>query len=273
MTVPDPLGFLDEYRNSNRYLNWRPWSEHGASQGHLMQSALTGKITSGFQFDHRWSCETCRPYKQEAEGSRIVEAVEGEEIWLSVVRGERQEAKHLVDKADVDYVVLPIDTGLFAVLTTGALDGHSIQLEDQEEFVRGTIMEMRWEGSISSSRGFLPPARKYRHFETYHKDTRRRCWHLHGSRQEAHECARPLELDGERKGWYVRGCSPDHKVGRVAVYGDVLVEILQTCRLGFVEEQQGDGTTLVLDPVAWTDQRFQQFLRMARWEGDVLGSL
>lgn len=269
MIVPDPLGFLDKFRNSNRYRNWRPWSEHGASQGHLLQSALTGKIMSGFQYDHRWSCPECRVYKEEQEGGRIVKAFGGHQMWLTVVRGTRGEATRAVAQPGVRYVMLPLDgSSLWVALTSGSVGCDSVRIDEDDKgvFVRGTLMPMRWEGTISSTRGFLPPAREYDYFEAYHKDTRRRCWHLHESREEAAECPVPLELDGERRGWYVRGCSANHRVGRVKVHGDALVDILQTCRLGFVETHQGEGTVLVLDPVRWDDDRFRRFLAMAQWE-------
>jgi hypothetical protein len=274
----DPIPFLEASNRSTIVTEWR-WQghEHGVYRiGEL--SALTGRARSRMNFDHRWECDECHPFKEWPEGSRIIDGFDGHEMWVSVVSIEdRDRVRRKVDRAGLLYVALPVVMGhSVVVLTTGPLfdAGSGSQfVDDIESFVREIVMPLRWAGSISSSQGLLPPAREHRYWEAHHPDTGRRCWDLHESKDEAQRCRDNigLRLDGAKKGWYVRGCSEWRMVGRIGVPGFRLRELLDEAGIVSLSKRvvgrssDEDRIYIEFGPVPWDDRRFVELRDRAKW--------
>jgi hypothetical protein len=278
----DPIRYLEAMTHSTIVTEWR-WQghDHGVYRvGEL--SALTGRARSRMNFDHRWECDECHPYKAWAEGGRIIDGFDGHDMWVSVIRAEdRDRGRRKVDRAGLLYVALPVIMGHeVVVMTTGPLfkAGSGSQFvgdlaPDIESFIREVVMPLRWAGSISSSQGFLPPARKHRHWEAHHPDTGRRCWHLHDSMQEAQGCRDEIgqRLDGSTKGWYGRGCSEWRMVGRIGVPGFWLERLLDEVGIAslsspILDRRVGEDRTYIeFGPVSWDDPRFVRLRERAKW--------
>lgn len=120
---PDPIEWMDAYSKTNRVANIRlaAGPAHGSTSGHTEMSTLTGQVRIRYQYDQRWSCGDCRVYKERAEGSRIIRAFEDQDMWVSVVAGDRDHIREAAQEVETDYVVLPLGDGNHAVLTTSPL--------------------------------------------------------------------------------------------------------------------------------------------------------
>ena len=244
--------------------------DHWSSAGGLEQSARTGELRTRFQYDYAWDCFECRPYKEKREGGRILTAFAECDMWVTVVpTGDTHTVKNLASDAGVQYVSVPI-SGRAVVLTTGPLnvEGNESELvEDKTDFTVNLLMPQRWLGTLSSSRGFLPLARRLSGlYEAHHPGTRRRCWHLHPSENEGHGCASKMnEIDGVTTGWYIRPTSEWRKMGRFEKTGRELRAITDRLRINTSIEMGSDLDLLTLEPMAWEDKRFELLRRDAWW--------
>jgi hypothetical protein len=210
------------------------------------------------------------------EGRRILDAFDGQEMWVTVVAEEdRRAIKGAAVAAGVVYVVVPIRPNQLAVLTTGHLQELEWEAElvaQQYSFITDSIMKLRWTGTISSPRGFLPPARPEPGlFEAFHKHTSRRCWHLHLTTTEAEACAEQMKkLDGVKVGWYVRSASEWRKVGRFEQTGEELratADLLGIKTSTDTSRLDGKGLDLVIfEPMRWEDPRFIRLRKGERHE-------
>jgi hypothetical protein len=242
------------------------------SYGVLEGSAITGDMRTRPSYDFKWSCEKCRPFKERAEGRRVIEAFDGRDMFVGVVDlSEREAVGRLANDTGAPYVFLPITNGLGVVLSTLEMAQNLELVEFQGWFVERTVMKARADGSLSSSRGFLPPAREYKFWEAHHPKTARRCWHAHDSDLGARQCAHDtgMALDGTKKGWYVRGCSPWRQLGTLGKRGDELREILDRLRIkSWMETAPSeDGEPqLRIEAMEWDDPRFVRLRERANWK-------
>ena len=259
-------GLLSRHKNLSAGSHRTHWS----SAGGLEQSARTGELRTRFQYDHRWDCFECRPHKEKKEGGRILTAFDDSDVWVTLFpTGDTLSVKNLASDAGVQYVSVPIQ-GRGVVLTTGPLDveGNDSELvEIKTDFTVNLLMPLRWLGTLSSSRGFLPPARPLSGlYEAHHPGTRRRCWHLHPSENEGHDCASKMnEIDGVTTGWYVRPTSEWRKMGRFEKTGRELRAIADRLGIKHTIEFGSGGDLLTLEPMAWEDKRFELLRRDAGW--------
>jgi hypothetical protein len=278
----DPIRYLESMTSSTIVTEWR-WQGHNHGVYRIGElSALTGRGRSRMNFDHRWECDECHPFKAWSEGSRILNGFDGYDMWVSVIGAEdRERVRRKVGRDVFLYVALPIVMGHeVVVLTTAPLFevGSGSQFvgdirPDIEAFVRETLMPLRWAGSISSSQGFLPPAREHHYWEAHHPDTGRRCYHPHGSKEDAQRCRDEIveRLEETTKGWYVRGCSEWRMVGRIGVPGFRLREILDEVGIvslssPILDRRVGnDRTYIEFGPVSWQDARFVRLRERAKW--------
>ena len=244
--------------------------DHWSSAGGLEQSGRTWESRTRFQYDHAWNCFECRPYKEKKEGDRILTAFDDSDMWVTVFStGDTHTVKNLAGDAGVQYVSVPI-SGRAVVLTTGPLnvEGDDSELvENKTDFTVNLLMPQRWLGTLSSSRGFLPPARRLSGlYEAHQPGTRRRCWELHGSRDEARDCAEEWKsIDGVTTGWYVRPTSEWRKMGRFEKTGHELRAIADQFGIKHTIEFGSGGDLLTLEPMAWEDERYEALRREAGW--------
>lgn len=244
--------------------------DHWSSAGGLEQSGRTWESRTRFQYDHRWNCFECRPYKEKKEGDRILTAFDDSDMWVTVVStGDTLTVKNLAGDAGVQYVSVPI-SGRAVVLTTGPLDveGDDSELvENITDFTVNLLMPLRWLGTLSSSRGLLPPARPLTGlYEAHHPGTRRRCWHLHESRDEAGDCAEEWKsVDGVTTGWYVRSTSEWRKMGRFEKTGRDLRQIADQLGIKTSVDMVSDLDLLTFEPMGWEDERYEALRREAGW--------
>lgn len=281
----DPIRYLDALTGSPIVTVWRyaSYPEHFHYRVGE-QSGRTATVRSRLNYDHLWTCNVCHPYKEKRERARIIEAFAGYanggvgyEMWVSVVATDDVgRACRKARRRGLSFVAVPVIMGHeYVVLTTGALfdDGGSEQAWDFEEFVRRTLMPLRWEGRLRSTRGFLPPDRVHEYWETYHPGTGRRCWDLHATREEAEECREDIaaELNETTRGWYIRGVSEWRSIGQFRVTGARLRELLDEVglmSLMIVTHDQravGDPVDVVFGPIEWEDRRFVELRRRAGW--------
>jgi hypothetical protein len=285
---PDPLSHLTaRAANRNRMELMMQAHTHWVRSGHLDQSAATGELRDRFMYDWRWECLECRPFKEDKEGSRIRDAFEDHDMWVTVVAESAEERetgvvrdriRRRASDVGVEYAAVPTYSGV-AVMTTGMLLPSSERVDDIDAFVSGVLMPIRWKftpgAGISGTRGFLPPARPYEFREAYCSDPRDRCWHLHPpqvksddpsvpAHDEAKECANLLSLEtGDR--WYSRWTTPWHTVGRLAVYGeDRLRAIADDCGIEYQHDPR-KVATLMFEPLMWDDPKFVQFRHLTGW--------
>jgi hypothetical protein len=241
---------------------------HQWRTGELEQSGRTAETRTRFQYDDRWDCPECRPHKERKEGGRILKGFTDSEMWV-IESDRRASIIRAANKANVDYVVLPVRGG-FLGMTTGPVtveDQESEQVKDVENFVSNTAMKIRWMGSISSSRGLLPPARKEADFyEAHHPSTTRRCWELHPTKEGAAACVEQLKkIDGVDVGWYVRPTSEWRKVGRFEVPSVDLRSIADRIGIKTTVDTTGELDLVTFEAMAWEDPRFQALRRDAKW--------
>jgi hypothetical protein len=191
-------------------------------------------------------------------------------MWVTVVStGDTLTVKNLAGDAGVQYVSVPI-SGRGVVLTTGPLDveGNDSELvENKTDFTVNLLMPLRWLGTLSSSRGFLPPARPLSGlYEAHHPGTRRRCWELHGSKDEARDCAEEWKsIDGVTTGWYVRSTSEWRKMGRFEKTGRELRAIADRLDIKTSIDMGSDLDLLTFEPMGWEDERYEALRREAGW--------
>jgi hypothetical protein len=252
--------------------------EHRRHPGYLDQNARTGELRDAFLYDYSWTCEECREHKEEKEGERFLEAFEDREMWVTVLSAEadRRRLQERSNRLDICYAVVPIWTRQLVALTTGPVDDTSGIIENHRD-ISDLVMCHRWVGKklpsgrrrgLSSTHGFLPPAREYNHFETYHKGEGVRCWHLHQSREAAWDCIRQMRYFYRdlSKGWYVRGTTPWHRVGRLSVTGPDLEPILDDCGISYTRYEADKVADLKLEPLTWDDPKMERLLVEAGWE-------
>ena len=277
-TTDDPIRYLEEGANSNIVRVWRFAAHRHGVYRIGEQSVVDGRFRSRSNFDSSWECDECHPYKEWNEGLRIKAAFDEREMWVSVIdAGDRERAVRTAGDRGVEYVALPVFMGgEVALLTTEPCfepgDGSQLVVW-HDGLVEKGLMPLRWSGSLSSSRGFLPPARVYRLWEAYHPDTRRRCWHAHDTKAKAKQCAVETGelLDGTSKGWYVRGCSEWRMMGRIGVTGSRLRELLNESAIPswdrpIVDKRTGSDRVYVeFGPILWDDPRFVMLREAAQW--------
>ncbi len=240
-------------------------------------AGLGGTYRSRLNFDHKWTCQTCHPYAAKREGERIQKAFFEHEMWVSVVATtDVARAVRKARRSGVSYVALPVGNGdRYVVCTTGPLfeGGGSALVQYQSEFVKDTLMPLRWEGRLRSTRRFLPPDRSYDYWETHHPDTGRRCWHLHHTKPEAAQCRVEMatRLDGTTKGWYLRGISEWRAIGMFSATGRQLMALLDELGIEAYMTVTDDRRALE-DPywvmfrsVPWDDSRFVGLRLRAGW--------
>lgn len=262
---------------------------------------MSGIARSRVNFDGDPSCLVCRPHLEEKEGQRIRDGFNGYcnrkvgytihgagfEMWASIVSHVRVDrAVRRARDMGLPYVAVAIFLGdEYVLLTTGPIfdDGGSQLVADQCTFVWDVLMPLWWKGlptprgrkrGIRSTQGFLPPAREYRFWEVHHPLTGRRCWHMHGTREEAEVCRDELgiSLDGTTKGWRIRGFNGFWSLGRMKVYGDQLRDLLEELRLPVVRVAEWGGRidgedswVVEFGPVEWSDTRFVELRLRAGW--------
>jgi hypothetical protein len=253
--------------------------EHDFSGGadHPQPDSLSRVI-----FDGRWDCDICRPYNERREGARLRQGLKPhrDNLWLAVVPSAAKDfAVGQLDRGRVPYVALPLTEGETALVTVGRFDDNSEPVPDLGGLVEA-LMRCRWrQHALAASRGLLPPARVYHYWEAYHKETGRRCWHLHDTEDKARKCAREtgIELDDTPKGWYIRGTSTRRSLGRVTVSGQRLLGILHDAGIktwvevtpprGGDDPSSDDQRTLIrFEPLDWDDPRACQFRAEAGWK-------
>jgi hypothetical protein len=299
--VSDPLGYLDHLKDEVMPQRRAESSFEHYTYGPMDQSAWTGNVRIRPSFDYNWECfDRCRPYKEVAEGGRILWAFDSTLMFLHATSEEKKTVQRFSKALGHSYVSVPVGDHL-TVLSDALLDDTGVEIFDQEELVMDVVMKVRWKGSISSSQGFLPPARKPGDsplWESHHPSTRRRCYHAHASREEAEACAIQTgsELDGSPDGWYVRSTTEWKSLGKVRMESlRELAASAEACGLQVrLEESSGDDSTdsMVIRAVDWGDERFARFrhengwslpptsaswwvppIRLGEWRIDHLGSV
>lgn len=251
--------------------------EHRFHPGYLDHNAETGELRDAFLYDYSWTCEVCREHKEEKEGERFVRAFRSREMWVTVLssEGDRRRLQERCSTLAVCYAVVPIWTRQLVALTTGAIDDTSGLIEHHYEVER-LVMRHRWVGKklpsgrrpgLSSTHGFLPPAREYEHFEAYHKQRGVRCWHLHEDKAAARACAKemPIFYPDMASGWYGRPTTPWHRVGRLSLTGPALLAILDDCGISYTPYRAKKVASLLLEPLTWDDPKMERLLVEAGW--------
>lgn len=274
----DPIGYMSGWAASNLMTEFRLQENHHGCYRIGELSALSGRIRSRVNYDHMWECLDCRPFKEAKEGRRIVQGFGDQPMWVSVFKAhDRSRAVRTARDRGYGYVALPIGFGNeIVLLTTESMfeDGAGCQrVRDIEQFVKEAVMPLRWAGSLSSSRRFLPPARDHRYWEAHHPGTGRKCWHAHETKEDAKLCAIETgeRLDGTPKGWYVRGCSEWRMLGRIGVTGDRLAELLHEVGISSWSNMSSDSradldpTYVEFGPIEWDDERFVILREKADW--------
>lgn len=243
-------------------------THHWVRSGNLDQNAVTAELRDRFMYDGQWACDECRPYLEQKEGYRIYKAFTDEEMWVTVVPTTmRERAVGQARAAGVRFAAVPLYNRTVVLFTTGPICDQSELADDPVTAVFSLVMPYRWkfekEWGISSTRGFLPPAREYEGFEAYRKQQSNRCWHIHPDREEAKECAQILGLE-EGGRWYTRGTNPWHSVGRLRVVGPPLEDLAEECEIG-VTRTGSKVSDLQFEPMVWDDPRLRRFLARAGW--------
>jgi hypothetical protein len=273
--VSDPLGYLDHLKDEVVPQRRAESSFEHYTYGRMDQSARTGLVKIQASFDYNWECfRYCRPYREQAEGGRILRAFNGRLMFIHATwEKQKQTVQRHSNRLEHPYVSVPIGDHL-AVLSDAPLGDNAVAIFDQEELVRGVVMKVRWKGSISSSRGFLPAARSHGDdslWEAHHPSTGRRCFHIHSNREEAENCAIQTgnDLDGSHDGWYVRVTTEWKSLGRVRMKSlRELADSAKACGLHVVLEESIDAESIgavVIRGVDWWDERFVLFRRENRW--------
>jgi hypothetical protein len=289
--VPDPIRYLQALGETTRVKVWRFAVDRHFLYSSMDSSVVSGKKRISLDYDHKWDCATCRPYKEEKEGRRILEGFEDHDMYLSVIaNSDLDRVRRLARRLGASYVPPPCGSHR-AVLSTLPLSDHSVAVEDREGVVMGLVMKLRWKGKkLGGTRGFLPPARPETGlWEAHHPSTARRCYHRHGSKEEAERCAVAMgeRLDGSSKGWRARRTSVWRRLGTVRVdrkrllaehatdlkpkpinvlVMEELARIAIDCGLLPADARFVPGGDLVFVPVAWDDPRFIKFRQLTRWK-------
>jgi hypothetical protein len=278
----DPVGYLTDLDRSGakgRIAFLLLEDRHTVSRGHLDQNVRTGELRDAYLFDSSLKCDECRPYREAKETARFVRAFEVEEMWVTVLSEEtvRSHVQGWCKRRGTRYAVVPIWTRQLVVVTTGMIDDTSALVEDHND-VFPLVMRHWWPGKkldngkragISRSKGaFFPPEREYDFFEVYHKETGIRCWHLHPTEDTALVCRdkMPHFYPELWKGWYLRGTTEWHRVGRLAVTGWALEALVDECGIGHKKYAAPDVASLLLEPMSWEDPRLQRLLVEAGWK-------
>lgn len=228
------------------------------------QSARSGDIRSRVSFDNKWDCPGCREFKEFREWTRIEVGFQGEDMWVTVGDADDREVLAALARSQGHpYVALPIMGDQVVVLTTHKITEVTEKVLWPFDFIKNTVMKVRWVGAISSSRGFLPPAREPPPFwEGFHKATSRRCWHVHDTKGEAKACAVDTgqRLDGASTGWYTRSCSEWRRLGTLRTNSDQLERIINDLKIkswrGPGHPGDNENTLLNLEAMEWDDPRF-----------------
>ena len=237
----------------------RNHQKHWESGGRLEWDALTGEMRSRFQYDHKWECRRCRPFKEGKESQRIIKAFNGKKVWLLV--GGIEVANRLARRGRGQFVALPLWDHNFAIFTTRKECDNSELVTDIVRTLT-LVMPHRWTGTLRSSRGLLPPARPVKSWEAYNKGMPGlRCWHLHEPRTEAGECA-AVEMPkvyNLLEGWAVRPTSRFKAAGRVDLSDHEIELLLNRNRIVY------RLWPLRIAAIRWDDPRWQSFLTEANW--------
>jgi hypothetical protein len=224
-------------------------------------------------YDDKWRCfSDCRPHKEGKEAARILTAFETRPMFLHIVANdEKTNLQRHVKALGDNYVAVPTGSHL-AVLSDVPLGDDAHSVKDKAHLVTAFVMKVRWdEPNLSSSRGFLPPARKRKKsdkWEAYHPSTGRICGHIHARRGDAEGCATEIgvELDGSSDGWYVRNTTEWKALGTVKM--TTLSEVAasaEKCGLRVAvtmpDEPDHNGSLMIL-ATEWDDERY------VRWRAE-----
>lgn len=279
--VSDPIGYLkglDMGVAVGRVAFKLGEDQHTVSRGHLDQNARTGALRDAYRFDHKVTCDECRPHRLGKEMARFVVAFEDWDMWLTVLpRGTvRRHFQEWCKRRGIYYAIVPIWTQQFVVVTTGAVDETSELVEDHNDLLQ-LVLRNFWPeekpsdgkrtGISRSKGGFFPPEREYDFFETYHRESGVRCWHLHSSKEAASDCRDKMRrlFPAQSTGWYLRGTTEWHRVGRLSVTGYGLEALADECGISYESYPVQKVASLQLEPMAWDDERLQRFLVAAGW--------
>lgn len=117
----------------------------------------------------RWTCPGCRLLLAAEHGARIVEAFAGESMYRAEVKsGEWEAWRKRANRAGVRFVRAPVSPFAYAVLSTDAVspDAEEVPERLRAKVVREVLTGRphygnrdKSPGHLSSSRGFLPPAK------------------------------------------------------------------------------------------------------------------
>jgi hypothetical protein len=279
---PDPVNYLaalDRGRATGRVAFLLSEDEHTLSYGHLDQNARTGEMRDAYLYDYSVMCSECRPHRLSKETVRFVAAFEDWDMWITVLAGEtkRRSIQEWCKRRGIYYGIVPIWTQQLVTVTTGPVDDTSALVDDHNDIYQ-LVIEQYWPGrepdgsrrsGISRSKGgFFPPEREYDFYETYHKEGGIRCWHLHSTKETAEACRETMRqaYPDLPTGWYIRGTTPWHRVGRLAVTGSALEALAEQCGIACEPYEAQNVASLLLEPMSWDDPKLQRFLVEAGWK-------
>jgi hypothetical protein len=274
--VRDPLAFLENLIEVEMPRRVEEDSIKHYTYGRTDLSVRSGDSRIQRCYDNSWRCfERCRPHKETKEAERILSAFAGRPLFLEVVvNSEKKTVQRFVKFLRGNYVAVPTG-GHLAVLSDVQIGDSTRPTPDKEYLVISVVMKVRWDDlNISSSRGFLPTARKPKgitKWEAHHPSTGRVCGHIHESHEDAVTCASDVgvELDGSSAGWYVRNTTEWKALGTVRMTTFAkLSASAKHCGLRVIvqppSEHNSNGSLMILS-VEWDDSRYVRWRKENQW--------
>jgi len=156
----------------------------------------------------RWTCPGCRLLLAAEHGARVLEAFDGESMYLEQVRtGEWEAWRKRANRHGVRFVRAPSSPFAYAVLSTDAVgpEAEEIAPARRAEVVAEALSSRphygnrdKSPGNLSSSRGFLPPAKPAANPEVELEKAWKRigAWTPDPERDTAGQVAEAAELEG-----------------------------------------------------------------------------